>query len=1250
MRSVTRLVLERYGAFTGLEIELGRQLAVVVGVNEAGKTTARSALADLLWGVPLRSEQVFVHGRPSLEVRAEICDGEVRHQVVRTGRGLASADGSPLPAGLSIETDREARDRWLRELGLDHEGLRAGGRDVFDGTGDLAELVFQAQTGLDVTGLLKELATEADQLYKPHKGSKNVLVRTSLARYHEAETALHHAITRAEDVDRAQQEVQQAGRRATEASRQVLEARRRGEILGARRRAAETSSQLHHAEAERRAITEQGPALDAGQLAEHAEAARLLAEAEGQQRQAAARRTSLDQQHAEVTVEPELLEVADQAEELWQEKSTTLDAATRAEDLHGQAQAAFTETRGALLGLGVECPPEASPGQLAEAVDRVRLPTDVIARLDRHAERYVELDRQASTAADELVAAEADADRTPAPQLPLELDEAALATAVDGLADALRERDEAQQAEADATATRRNALVDARALDPDRLVPPSLPGVAESDDARTGLRTARERLRTAQSEHERLEAELAAVDDEHRGTVVPAEQERLADARARRDATWERLRTEWVADPVALGASERLELAEELDRALAGTDDAAEAVLAQAVATAVAQAQATERARQRDQLAAQTDQARVTTGHAQAAVEAAEERWRTVWASRQVAVPDLEQSELVLARLSEAQQAHTAWLAARDRGVVLTPRVAERASLVAELLTQAGRLAPTEDAERLVALGRSLVVDVRQDATRREVRGKAFDAVRARRRVHEQAMAALDQWQDEWAGLLQAAGLNETLGVPEWPVRRDGARAAADALAQGQELAAQAAGLDAMVAHTVGRVEELVHLVGSGPGGGDAPGPDGSVWPRVERLWKRVKASREHARSASLLADQIDQAAREEDRARSQVGEAQARLDALVAACGVIATPEGGDRAGLDAAAVRGQRLVELARTRDELTARLVPLAAQLDLSVAELESGTDADAGTDAGTGTDAGVESLELAYQFAQRELDRLTAEEQDRRADVGRAEQQKITLEQRTSAAHARAVAEESLAEVAETARRYAVAQLQRRLLAAQVDRIGSGQTSQVLEHAGRLLADLTQGRYVGLRADHAEKRLQVRRRDDRDHGGLPGLSEATADQVFLALRLAGIAQRQSEYAAAGRALAPVLLDDVLLTFDDERTAAALRVLADLSATTQVVLLTHHERVGELASSLGRPEVQVTYLRDPAPLQAGDVGPPGGGVALGPVGVGPARDNGVDPARIREWARDNGYEVGDRGRIAQDVQQAYHEAHGA
>jgi uncharacterized protein YhaN len=58
-------------------------------------------------------------------------------------------------------------------------------------------------------------------------------------------------------------------------------------------------------------------------------------------------------------------------------------------------------------------------------------------------------------------------------------------------------------------------------------------------------------------------------------------------------------------------------------------------------------------------------------------------------------------------------------------------------------------------------------------------------------------------------------------------------------------------------------------------------------------------------------------------------------------------------------------------------------------------------------------------------------------------------------------------------------------------------------------------------------------------------------------------------------------PLVLDDILIHFDDERATAALSVLADFAATTQVLLFTHHRRLCELAEALPEGTVRVHRL---------------------------------------------------------------------
>jgi uncharacterized protein YhaN len=58
-------------------------------------------------------------------------------------------------------------------------------------------------------------------------------------------------------------------------------------------------------------------------------------------------------------------------------------------------------------------------------------------------------------------------------------------------------------------------------------------------------------------------------------------------------------------------------------------------------------------------------------------------------------------------------------------------------------------------------------------------------------------------------------------------------------------------------------------------------------------------------------------------------------------------------------------------------------------------------------------------------------------------------------------------------------------------------------------------------------------------------------------------------------------PLIVDDILVLFDDDRATAALRVLAEFSARTQVIFFTHHARIVELAET-GLPTGSANIVR--------------------------------------------------------------------
>ena len=74
---------------------------------------------------------------------------------------------------------------------------------------------------------------------------------------------------------------------------------------------------------------------------------------------------------------------------------------------------------------------------------------------------------------------------------------------------------------------------------------------------------------------------------------------------------------------------------------------------------------------------------------------------------------------------------------------------------------------------------------------------------------------------------------------------------------------------------------------------------------------------------------------------------------------------------------------------------------------------------------------------------------------------------------------------------------------------------------------------------------------------------GMSDGTADQLYLALRLAGLMLYLEDNEAI-----PFVVDDILIKFDDDRAAATLEALTQISRQTQLIFFTHHSHLANLA----------------------------------------------------------------------------------
>ena len=113
-------------------------------------------------------------------------------------------------------------------------------------------------------------------------------------------------------------------------------------------------------------------------------------------------------------------------------------------------------------------------------------------------------------------------------------------------------------------------------------------------------------------------------------------------------------------------------------------------------------------------------------------------------------------------------------------------------------------------------------------------------------------------------------------------------------------------------------------------------------------------------------------------------------------------------------------------------------------------------------------------------------------------------------------------------------------------------------RIAEKARSLMARMTGGRYDRIRLD-SDLSLQAGAAGETTLRDALWRSEGTVDQLYLSLRLAVAEELTAD--------APLVLDDALVRFDEERLAAVLEILAEIAEEKQVIVFSCQKRETEM-----------------------------------------------------------------------------------
>lgn len=173
------LNLLAYGKFTDCRLQIphsAHDFHVIVGPNEAGKSTVRRAIRELLFGMERQSPLGFLHPQSDLKLKAvlEAASGKLEFIRTKQQKSLRSLTDEALPDGyLATALGSLTEEAFIHLHSLDHTALVKGGRGIVDPSTSVSQMLFQAASGLESFAAVRDTLRERSAELFTVRGKKN---------------------------------------------------------------------------------------------------------------------------------------------------------------------------------------------------------------------------------------------------------------------------------------------------------------------------------------------------------------------------------------------------------------------------------------------------------------------------------------------------------------------------------------------------------------------------------------------------------------------------------------------------------------------------------------------------------------------------------------------------------------------------------------------------------------------------------------------------------------------------------------------------------------------------------------------------------------------------------------------------------------------------------------------------------------------------------------------------------------------
>jgi len=1136
-----RIHIPAFGPFTNLDLNFpaqGGDLHVIYGSNEAGKSSLLRAFRDLLFGIHGQSTDNFLHDYKDLRIMGEIVSQAGKRLTFQRRKGnkntLLDADGKELPDNaLGPFLGSVDQEYFSSMFGLGTKELREGAEQLLLGKGDIGNALFSASMGgTPVQLVLAALTEESARLFKG-RSTANVSIRPTVAKHKELLRQSRDAIVSPEAWEKIERNLEKAEDAKANLEGEILALIRDLEWISRCEDALPTVGRLSE-EMRRLEVLPLLPDVSSD-FVERARAARkAVSEAHAEVDRLTSQIAKLEELLAGCQTSPALLAEADALDRLHQDLGVYRNHKKTMTDLETELAGLETTLRAGMQNLeltgrfsGLETLRLNSAVRLAceEAAD------DLQNALKEHGDNIKEIEGL-QTQIKILETQLQDLPETDLTNLRDTLSVAAAATEANRTLSV--SESEVKRLTLEAKECHRELIGAPKDLDATgSLAVPTKATIRRIGEEMEGIyrdiKTEESKILEGTKQIVVLKAELGRL--ERRGEL-PSEQA-LHDAREYRDHGWSLVLADWKGN----GGKEEFVPGTPLEEAFPQTIVQADDIADQLREQAEAVAQAEEKRFQITQSEKQIKEAEGKISELQNKLKECQASWETEWLHSGI-------SPKAPAEMADWREA---WNVFKD--ILRLLRAAEetcqqKSKQVQEAKMQLVTVLSAPEEKEFTLLfdeARRRVQEGEQSAGRRIEVINQLQGLKSSLETFEQNNArsatavgvATKKWEAQGQMVGMPKGISPKSGLAllqerkELLVKFDSWKKASTTLQKTKD----AAGLYEQA------VKEKASALGAA---GD------TIEAQENDLWKRLAKARADQTRHDQLVGQIEEA-------KDTLGESQISHSQAVQA--------------LD-------ELVHLAKL--ETVDALEPLLANLELrnqAQSQIATFRDTLSGLARGQSVDDFLACIraEDAEALPQRR-NTLQSQKQEKEAALQTVRDtlyarkgERQTLEAAgDDAANYRQQAESCAARLKQDASRFVQLRLATHFLQTQIERFRKENQGPLLEKSGQVFQNITRGAFGGLDAEFNadDTPILVGLRTDQTSVSIAGMSDGARDQLYLALRLAALDRYLEQHEPM-----PLILDDLLITCDNDRAAAILPELAALAQRTQIFLFTHHNHLVEI-----------------------------------------------------------------------------------